>query len=305
MLIRVASVSGGKDSQATATLLLERHAGEAVRLVFADTGNEHDLTYLHLDYLRGVFAQPIAVVRADFTAEIARKRSYCLEEWPAKGVPRDVCERAAAVLVPTGNPYLDLCLWKGSFPSRKAQFCTQELKRRPLDRYMLDLMAEGHEVESWQGVRRDESEHRKNAAAREHSAEGWWIERPIASWTAQQVVDFVIGRGQRLNPLYSRNFTRVGCAPCINECKQGVAEWARQFPAVIVRLRQWERLVGLASKRGAASFFPAPEDGRAERQGRTIDEYVDWAKTTRGGVQYDLMKSGDAPGCQSSYGLCE
>jgi hypothetical protein len=35
--------------------------------------------------------------------------------------------RALAVLHPTGNPFLDLCLWKGRFPSRKAQFCTEEL----------------------------------------------------------------------------------------------------------------------------------------------------------------------------------
>lgn len=304
-MIRVASVSGGKDSQAAATLLLDQHPREEIRLVTADTGHEHALTYAHLDYLRERFNHPIDVVRADFTADIERKRRYCLEKWPEKGVPQDVCLRAAAVLVPTGIPFLDLCIWKGRFPSRKAQFCTQELKRYPLDRYMLDLIGEGHEVESWQGIRRDESQQRKDALPRELGAEGWWIVRPIVEWTAQQVVDFVIGRGQRLNPLYSMNFSRVGCAPCINERKEGVSEWARRYPEVIEKLREWERIVGLASKQGISSFFAAPEDGRGERQGRNIDEYVDWARTSRGGHTYDLLKIGPAPACQSIYGLCE
>ncbi len=47
--------------------------------------------------------------------------------------------RALAVLHPTGNPFLDLCLWKGRMPSRKAQFCTEQLKRDPMVAYQLEL----------------------------------------------------------------------------------------------------------------------------------------------------------------------
>ena len=32
---------------------------------------------------------------------------------------------------------LDLCIWKGRFPSRKAQFCTSELKTMPLVEYLV------------------------------------------------------------------------------------------------------------------------------------------------------------------------
>jgi 3'-phosphoadenosine 5'-phosphosulfate sulfotransferase (PAPS reductase)/FAD synthetase len=305
MVIRVASISSGKDSEATAIILRDRYPAEETRFVFADTDNEHRHVYGHLDYLRKALGRPIDVVHADFSAEIARKREYVLNVWPTKGVPSDVCERAASVLIPTGIAYLDLCLWKGRFPSTKAAFCTQELKRYPLDRYMMGLLAEGHEVESWQGVRRDESQQRKDALPRERSAEGWWIVRPIVDWSAQQVVDFCVSKGFRLNPLYSLGFRRVGCAMCINESKEGVNNWALQFPEVVDKIREWERLVGLASKRGKSSFFAAPEDGRADRQGRNIDEYVQWSATTRGGKQYDLMKSAPAAGCSSIYGLCE
>ena len=42
--IVVVSVSGGKDSLATAQLAIDRHGRDAVRLVHFETGNEHELT---------------------------------------------------------------------------------------------------------------------------------------------------------------------------------------------------------------------------------------------------------------------
>lgn len=40
MIHHVVSVSGGKDSTATALVALELHGRDACRFVFADTGNE-------------------------------------------------------------------------------------------------------------------------------------------------------------------------------------------------------------------------------------------------------------------------
>ncbi len=107
------------------------------------------------------------------------------------------------------------------------------------------------------------------------------------------------------NPLYRSGMDRVGCMPCINSSKADVAEIARRFPEHVERIREWEAIVAAASKRGAASFFPAPNDGRGDRQGRGIVQVVQWAKTSRGGQQFDLMKSAPAAACASSYGLCE
>lgn len=303
----IVSVSGGKDSTATALICLDRHDRDSIRFVFADTGNEHPITLEYLDYLRGRLNHPIDVVRADFAAEIARKRQYVLTQWPLKGVPADICERAAKALEkPTGIPFLDLCIWKGRFPSRRAQFCTQELKRYPLDDYTSALILEGYAVTSWQGVRRDESPARANAKEREEMPEGWAVYRPIVEWTAQQTVDFVTSRGIELNPLYMKGFKRVGCAPCINEQKNGISLWARHYPEVIDRIEEWERAAALASKRGVSSFFPAPDkDGRGERQGRNIRDVVRWSMTTHGGRQGDLMKVGEPAACSSIYGLCE
>lgn len=305
----VVSFSGGKDSTATALLALAE-IGADVRLVFADTGNEHELTldYIH-NYIPRALGVRVETVRADFAAKIAGKRAYVADKWPGKGVPAEFVERALRALVPTGVPFLDLCIWKGRFPSRMAQFCTQELKRYPLDGYMLALLAEGREVESWQGVRRDESRNRASALDRERTPEGWTIVRPIAAWSADQVVASVRSKGVELNPLYRYGMRRVGCMPCINCSKGELAEIARRYPEHVDKVREWETLVSEASKRGLTTFFTdSLQDGETEAEifaRLSIDERVKWAKTSRGGRQFSLLMLDEPAGCSSSYGLCE
>lgn len=305
----VVSVSGGKDSAVVADLALQTAGPDRVRLVTADTGHEHELTYGYIDYLRGRFNVPIDVVRADFSQKIANKRIYVAETWPEKGVAQEFIDRALKVLHPTGVPFLDLCLWKGRFPSRMAQFCTQELKRYPMESYMLDLMAAGHKLESWQGVRRDESQARAHVLKVERAAEGWLIRRPIATWSAAMVFRYHRRRGIEPNPLYKLGMKRVGCMPCINCGKDELAEIAARFPQHIDKIREWEALVCDAAKRGYSSFFcDGVEDGTTPAEAFEafrIDNRVAWAKTTRGGKQFDLMKAGAPAVCSSSYGLCE
>ena len=160
-------MSGGKDSQATAHMAIEGVDPvcnwDDILFVAADTGNELSLTYDHWDYLEAFFKKPIKRLRANFDRQIAGKAEYVREHWPEKGVPQEVIDRALKVLHPTGNPYLDLCIWKGRFPSRKAQFCTSELKTMPLVEYQMSLIDDGNVVWSWQGVRRDESQQRRYA----------------------------------------------------------------------------------------------------------------------------------------------
>ena len=331
-IVPIVSISGGKDSTATALLAQDAHGGRC-EFVFADTGNEHELTleYVH-EYLPTVLG-PITVVKADFARVLAGRRKFIAEKWGPAGIPQEKIDRALAILTPTGNPFLDLCVWRGRFPSRKAQFCTQGLKRRPLDALMLSKMANGDEVESWRGIRRDESMNRSNALPRELTAEGGTVVHPIVDWTAQQTVDFVIGRGVRLNPLYSMGMGRVGCMPCINCAKDELAQIAHRFPGHIDRIREWEFLVADASKRGLGSFFcdradespveipgwtmveDLDEEGAVVRkwiepgvfvqERMRIDQRVEWAKTSRGGVQYDMIKNLPPPACSSVYGLCE
>lgn len=70
----VLSVSGGKDSAAM-WILAVKELGLEVIPVFADTGNEHPMTYEYVDYLERELG-PIKRVVPDFTEQIAKKRQY-------------------------------------------------------------------------------------------------------------------------------------------------------------------------------------------------------------------------------------
>lgn len=215
--------------------------------------------------------------------------------------------RALAVLHPTGNPFLDLCLWKGRFPSRKAQFCTEELKRDMAVAFQLDLLDAGHRVISWQGVRRDESPNRAKAKLFERIAPGLFAFRPLVEWSALDVFRFCASKGIEPNPLYTQGCSRVGCMPCINVSKTELREIAARWPEHIDRIEHWEWLVSQACKRGHSSFMSAAHPAQDKREvfaDLNIRSRIEWAKTTRGGRQYDLLAE-EPKGCASSYGLCD
>lgn len=219
--------------------------------------------------------------------------------------------RALAVLYPTGNAFLDLCIWKGRFPSRKAQFCTEELKRNMAIEYQLALVEQGHTVVSWQGVRRDESDARKDALKFEPLGGGMFIYRPIVDLNKMEVFAYCAERGTRPNPLYMEGCDRVGCSPCINSRKEEIRQTHRRRPHHIIRIGEWERIVSMASKRGYSTFFHKVDDQAGERAAaiftrNEVWQVVEWAQTTRGGKQFSLLADLDEPtACSSSYGLCD
>ena len=311
----IVSVSGGKDSTALLLLAIERQP-DNLQAVFADTGNEHQLTYDYVQYLHeNVF--PIRIVKADFSQQIAGKREYVLTKWAEKGVPDHTIERAAAALVPTGNPFLDLCIWKGRFPSSAAPFCSSELKRNPIiGQVQMPLLESGDDVMSWQGVRRDESLNRRFLPEREmklmHASGGeMWNYRPILDWTAEECFAMHRKHGIRHNPLYEMGMGRAGCMPCINCRKDELLEISKRFPEAIDRIREWEAAVSMASKRGGASFFTAEEKAKGHSAEvvaalSNIDSAVRWAQTGRGGKTFDMFRLlDDGPICSSIYGLYE
>lgn len=224
----------------------------------------------------------------------------------------EVIARAAEALKPTGIPYLDLCIWKGRFPSSQAAFCSEQLKRDPIiEQMQLPLLEAGDDVISWQGVRADESRRRALLAENEcknvmpNGAE-LWNYRPILKWTAADCFAMHKKHGIEPNPLYKQGMTRVGCMPCINCRKDELLEISKRFPEEIDRAAEWERRVSLASKRQESSFFPAPDDGRGDLMGRNIYAVVEWSKTSRGGRQFDWLRmENDGLLCSSLYGLCE
>lgn len=306
-VINLVSVSGGKDSTATLLVAIERQV-ENLRAVFCDTGNEHEATYDYVRYLERATGVEIKWLRQDFSDWWWRRRDYVRDKWLDKGVPQSVVDRAVAFYEqgPTGNPFLDLCIIKNRFPSRKAQFCTQYLKTEPAAEYALELIDEHGALVSWQGVRAEESPIRAAQPEREDRGGGYSIYRPIHKWTVEQVFDQHRKHGIEPNPLYKLGMARVGCMPCINSRKDEILEISKRFPAHIDRIEEWERIVGLVSKRSTATFFPAPGSNEFAFERGNVRAVVEWSKTQRGGVLMDMFRSyDDAPSCASAYGLCE
>lgn len=309
--LRVVSVSGGKDSTATLLLAMETNWLGDVRAVFADTGNEHPATMEYLAYLSDRLGIAIETVRADFTRLMAGKRAKLqrivagepeIKVFGARETSNhwtaELAERAAAVIQPTGIPFLDLCLLKGMFPHRMRQFCTSDLKVEPLEAFNLRMLSDGYNIEQWQGIRADESPKRGSYPDYE-----WGprisVRRPILRWGVERVFEQHRRHGVNPNPLYSMGMRRVGCMPCINSGKDEIAEIARRFPEHIDRIREWESIVVGASKGGRSNFFHSSSGGFG------IDAAVAWAQTSRGGRQFDWMRQAEPEQCSSQYGLCE
>lgn len=313
--LRVVSVSGGKDSTATLLLALETNWTDDVRAAFADTGNEHEITLEYLDYLEVKTGVKITRLSADLSERVNKRRESLLRI--AAGEPESVvykgvnaktkwtaanARKAAEFMHPTGNPFLDACLMRGGFPRRMRQYCTQELKVEPLEKYQMGLLPEAGRIESWQGIRADESNKRSSYPDYEWGPK-WAVNRPILRWGVERVFEQHRRHGVRPNPLYSMGMKRVGCMPCINASKQEIAQIARRFPEHIERIAAWEALIKKVAreKNEAMPFFHAENSSR-----RGIHKTVTWAKTTHGGKQYDLLGDAeDVTMCSSEYGLCE
>lgn len=358
MIAHIVNISGGKDSATCALLAAER--GKPFRLVMADTGNESQITLDYAHQVADFVGKPLEMVRADFTARLAAKREFVAREWPKHGVPPIRVERALAVLVPTGIPFLDLCIWKGRFPSRKAQFCTEFLKSDAIYSAVIDPALTVGPVVQWLGVRRDESLSRRNSPmfqrVQQSGPHDMLMFRPIINWTAQNVFSYAAARGLPPNPLYLHGMSRVGCFPCINAVKPELREIGRRFPEAVERIAAWEVLASYAAKRGVGTFFASdvtpegaamgrevkrlaarrvhdarpdlrhpktPEQERDRERAITVaandisatmpwptaPEVFAWARTDRGGRQFNLLDhafgADTGLSCSSQYGLCE
>lgn len=307
MVQHLISVSGGKDS--TAVYLLAMESGRPFRAVFADTGNEHPWTYEFVATLARKTGGPeVEVVKADFTARLERHRQFILDKWPEHGMAPEIVARAAEMNRPTGNPYLDLCILKGRFPSPRAQFCTEELKVLPITLDVVIPMLKDGPVLQWLGIRADESLSRAKQPRFNRAEDGSYLWRPIFRWSLDDVWAIHKRHGLARNRLYDNGMGRVGCMPCINCGKSELREIADRFPEHIARIAEWESLVSQASKRGSATFFAPGKDSKPREQGDypAIGEVVEWSRTERGGMQLGLFfQSQRGGGCDSDLGLCE
>lgn len=286
---RVVGFSGGADSQAVALWVRQRYPAEEIILLSSHAGrHEHPITDSFIQWYSDTI-HPVHVI-TPLIRDLGNRGTL-------PGASRD---RRREFADDDELTFDRLAYIKQRFPSRKAQFCTEYLKLAPQKRWCEEhLIAHGLDFERYIGVRRDES------GPRARTPDSAWdpyfdcqIHYPIAAWSKAQVFAFLAQHGEETNPLYRMGFSRVGCAPCINSGKSDIRQWAARCPEMIDKVRLWEHAVG-------RTFFAPCVPGKAINW---IDEVVSWAKTARGGSQFDLpmVEAEAAQGtCSSRYGLCE
>lgn len=279
----IVGFSGGIDSQAVARWVLNRYPKEDVVIVNTDAGgNEHPLTVEFVNWYSANIHQVNTI------------RAIVADMWIGEDQPEKHGYRRDEILT-----FQIMAKIKGRFPSRMAQFCTEILKLRPVRRWVNEQFPDG-DYEYYSGVRRDESERRKNTLPREwNDYFDSYCNHPIMDWTKEMCFIYVKAHGERVNPLYTFGFNRVGCAPCVNSGKDDILNWARRFPEMIDKVREWEKLTG---RTFFSPMIPKAKDGGFN----TVDEVVEWSKTARGGKQLDMVRTNrELPACESNYGLCE
>lgn len=265
----IASVSGGKDSAAMSLYLREQ--GIDHDRVFLDTGWEHPATY---EYLRGPLTEKLGPITE------------------VKGA----------------HDFVSLVRLKGMFPSRVKRFCTEELKVKPMQAYINNLVNAGADILNCVGIRRAES------AARSQMKEWEWADgfdcevwRPLVAWSVSEVAAIHARHGLAMNPLYALGASRVGCWPCIHARKTEIALVADVDPDRIAAIGALERELTEAARVRAGD---APlkynrtmfnyHGGDNKHIQMWMEQAVEWARSKRG----EWQPPGAGEGCMR-HGMCE
>ena len=271
---KIVGVSGGKDSTAVCLHLLEQgySKGDFDR-VFLDTGWEHPETYNYLNELESTIG------------EIKRLRVDIEVKEEDKDIIQSFENRLGFV-----SPFIRLVFKYNAFPSSIVKWCTRQLKIEPLKKYYDTL---DYDFVNVVGIRKEESRRRSKMEELEWN-EGFdcWTWRPLIDWTFDDVISIHHRFNLRPNHLYLTGSHRVGCFPCINANKRAINNLDSTRVSIIKDL---EKVISeRRNKKGKnnASFF----------KNATIEEAVQWSKTTRGGKQFFLFEK-EEPSCVR-WGMC-
>ena len=289
-VINHAGISGGKDSTALMLWCLHEsgYPKESLNFSFADTDNEHDLTYDQIVMLS--------------------------EHSVAHGGPK-------IVWLKPKRGFYELAKHKKRFPGVKSRFCTQELKIFPSEKHVKALIEAGNDIVMHSGVRAAESAERAKLVQREEAKKHIKEFRPLLRWSIEDVWAIHKRYGIPPHPLYAMGARRVGCLPCIMSRKAEIANIAKRFPEMIAKIREHEGDWGGVRFHGFFTHDKIPRrfhsrkitaaDGRRMTVA-TIDDVVEWATepARMEAQQHNFFeeldtRAEDRTSCQSSWGSCE
>lgn len=291
----VCSISGGKDSTAMALWLIENefHKTNTISFVYADTGWEHPEVY---EYLNKVI-EPLLTQYGDF--HYLRNEKY-------------------------PNGMVDMIRKNQSFPTRIGRFCTKELKVQPIKAFIKSLISNGENPVNTVGIRAQESQRRSLMDEFDHGGPiGCDTWRPLINFVIEDVIDIHARHNVVPCSLYYKKnnpVKRVGCWPCMLSSKTEIKNFAEDDQGQLETIRNLEKEIGplvqLKAKNRAekndTEFDPDNVVGSTffcsskKPYPYPVDEAIDWAKTARGGIQYELFtpQNPSERGCQM-WGLCD
>jgi 3'-phosphoadenosine 5'-phosphosulfate sulfotransferase (PAPS reductase)/FAD synthetase len=294
MITHIASVSGGKDSTAMALHLQER--GIEFTPVFMDTGWEHPETYRYVRDELPKHIGEITWLRADI--EVPEELEPVVQEFE---------ERLGHY-----SAFVRLAFRKAIFPARTVRFCTHELKLKPIRAYLAKRIEQGEAPVSVVGIRAAESAARAKLPEKELSVDmDCLVWRPIIDWSEQDVIDIHHKHGIIPNKLYLLGAQRVGCFPCVMARKDSIRLMGEIMPERVALIRDLEHAVtAVAESRSdeplkwKRSMFQGSRATDPLGIAPPIDRVMEWANTSRGGLQSELFAPNRREGCMR-WGLCD
>lgn len=302
------SLSGGKDSTATALYLEEigvydavrAHGGE-VRRVFADTGWELPETYAYLPALADRFG-PIdrVALHVPIRGEDPPPGYAHLEPlWKtAAGGDEGFMHGDAAAfarLIETRlghySPLVRLILEWAVVPTGFNRWCTTNTKMKPIVGYLASLNNPINAI----GIRAEESSDRAAVPvaewSKDHDAYVW---RPIHALTKAEVIALHLRHGMSPNPLYLQGSGagRVGCGPCVFSTRDDLRWLTAAYPERLDLLAEIEAMLthlrhGGDSEGGAPHWFSVQRGKKAIPI--PVAEAVRLASDDWGGVGADAV----------------
>ena len=221
----VVAYSGGKDSTATLLWSLENLPRERLRVVFCDTGAEWPETYDYLEYIERELRIVIERVRiGDRPLPLGRNGKLTHDKF--RGVKGGL---------------FDLVRARGKWPNAKYRYCTQYLKRHPLD---LRCDEFSNPVKIF-GQRAQESAARARMTMFDLTGNNTRhpIYRPVLKWSEREVWEYLRIHHILPNPVYNYA-TRCGCWCCIMGRRVEVLNFCRLHPDIAQKAADLEREIG-------------------------------------------------------------
>lgn len=213
-MVLVINFSGGKDSTAMLAFLCEKYPHIEKRVVFSDTGWEHEGTEEWCRQLVAMFGLELHVTRSNT------------------------------------KTFLTMAEKRGMFPGMQQRQCTSDLKRDPIKSWIINNVADPVVI-NCMGIRSEESSNRakmKTLARNKrqtNSRRTVWDWNPIKDWTEAQVLEYLEAKCLPLHPVY-KYLRRFSCRMCIYMTQHDREQVLKHDPEAVQIIHKLEQKIGFS-----------------------------------------------------------